>query len=222
MGAVVRLCIVCEFDNGEECYDPPNFSYLPYSSSSTPVLVSFDPKSNAKPAVPPVTSPSAPPPELMGKAPSPLPPPLKDLLPKPEWTRPTTPQWTGPSQVVMTRSPSPAMSIYPSFDLLPVIPDIPLVPWGTHRREHSSMEHYLEPPIAENPLEDPDSPMEDAPPLEPKPVTHYEPDTPGGHTKTLSPKESPIEPWKAYLTQPSSPVSHKHSRSPDSPESAPI
>jgi len=64
--------------------------------------------------------------------------------------------------------------------------------------------------------------MEDAPSLEPGPVTHYEPDTPGGHTKTLSPKESPVETWEENLTQPSSPVSRKHSLSPMSPSSAPI
>jgi len=84
------------------------------------------------------------------------------------------------------------------------------------------MELYQEPPPVENPLEDPDSPMEDALPLEPGPVTHYEPNVLGGHTKTLSPQESPIEPWEAYLTQPSSPVSRKHSLSPTSPSSAPI
>ena len=84
------------------------------------------------------------------------------------------------------------------------------------------MKMYQEPTPVENPLEDPDSPMEDAPPLEPEPVTHYEPDVPGGHTKTLSSKESPIEPWEAYLTQPNSPVSRKHSLSPMSPSSAPI
>jgi len=84
------------------------------------------------------------------------------------------------------------------------------------------METYQEPPLVENPLEDPDSPMEDAPPLEPKPVTCYEPDVPGGQTHTLSPEESPIKPWEAYLTQPSSPVSRKHSLSPTSPFSAPI
>jgi len=81
---------------------------------------------------------------------------------------------------------------------------------------------YQEPPPVENPLEDPDSPMEDAPPLEPEPVTRYEPDVPGGQTHTLSPEESPIEPWEAYLTQPSSPVSRKHSLSPTSPSSVPI
>ena len=84
------------------------------------------------------------------------------------------------------------------------------------------MEMYQEPPPVENPLEDPDSPMEDAPPLEPEPVTQYEPDVPGGHTKTLSSQESPITPWEEYLTQPSSPVSHKHSLSPTSSSSAPI
>jgi len=40
------------------------------------------------------------------------------------------------------------------------------------------MEMYQEPPPVENPLEDPDNPMEDVPPLEPEPVTHYEPDVP--------------------------------------------
>jgi len=84
------------------------------------------------------------------------------------------------------------------------------------------MEMYQEPTPLENPLEDPDSPMEDAPPLEPELVTHYEPDIPGGQTHTLALEESPIEPWEAYLTQPSSPVSRKLSLSPTSPSSAPI
>ena len=84
------------------------------------------------------------------------------------------------------------------------------------------MESYQEPSPVENLLEDPDSPMEDAPSLEPEPVTRYEPDVPGGQTHTLSPEESPIEPWEAYLTQPSSPVSRKHSLSPTSPSSVPI
>jgi len=81
---------------------------------------------------------------------------------------------------------------------------------------------YQEPPPVENPLEDPDSPMEDALPLELEPVTHYEPDVPGGQTHTLSQEESPIAAWEEYLTQPSSPVSRKHSLSPTSPSSAPI
>jgi len=61
-----------------------------------------------------------------------------------------------------------------------------------------------------------------APPLEPEPVTHYEPDTPEGHMKTLSPQESPIEPWQRWLSCSNSPVSRKHSLSPTSPSSVPI
>jgi len=106
-------------------------------------------------------------------------------------------------------------------DQSPVLPLIP-VPWNVHRQDYSSMEMYKEPPLVENPLEDPDSPMEDAPPLKPEPVTHYQPDVPGGQTHTLSPEKPPIEPWEAYLTQPSSPVSCKHSLSPTSPSSVPI
>jgi len=113
----------------------------------------------------------------------------------------------------------------PSNPPVPVQPPVePLVPipWNIHQREYSSMEMYQEPQPVENPLEDPDSPMEDVPPLEPEPVMHYEPDVLGGQTHTLSPEESPIKPWQAYLTQPSSPVSCKHSLSPTSPSSAPI
>jgi len=107
------------------------------------------------------------------------------------------------------------------LDQLPVKPLIP-VPWNIHHWEYSSMETYQESPPVENPLEDPDSPIEDASPLEPEPVTHYEPDTPEGHTKTLSPQESPIEPWQRWLSHSNSPVSCKHSLSPTSPSSAPI
>jgi len=104
-------------------------------------------------------------------------------------------------------------------DQPPVEPLVP-IPWNIHRREYSSMEMYQEPPV-ENPLEDPDSPMEDAPPLEPEPFIPYEPDVPGGNTHALSPEESPILPWQEYLA-PDSPVSRKHSLSPTSSSSAPI
>jgi len=129
-------------------------------------------------------------------------------------------------------NPSPLLELPPLLPSEPSKPSSPLdqppveplvpIPWNIHHRDYSSMEMYQEPPPVENPLEDPDSPMEDAPPLEPEPVTHYEPDIPGGHTKTLSPEESPIAPWEEYLTQPSSPVSCKHSLSPTSPSSVPI
>ena len=84
------------------------------------------------------------------------------------------------------------------------------------------MEMYQEPPPVENPLEDPDSPMEDTLPLEPEPATYYEPDVPRGNTHALSSEESPVTPWEEYLTKPNSPVSRKHSLSPTSPSSAPI
>jgi len=107
------------------------------------------------------------------------------------------------------------------IDQPPVLPLVP-VPWNIHRQDYFSMEMYQEPPPVGNPLEDPDSPMEDAPPLEPEPVTYYEPNIPEGHTKTLSSQESPVAAWEEYLTQPNSPVSRKHSLSPTSPSSAPI
>jgi len=90
-----------------------------------------------------------------------------------------------------------------------------------HHWEYSSMEMYQEPTPVENPLEDPDSPMEDAPPLEPEPFIPYKPDIPGGNTHTLFPRESPVIPWQEYLV-PDSPVSCKHSLSPTSTSSAPI
>jgi len=84
------------------------------------------------------------------------------------------------------------------------------------------MEMYQEPPLVENPLEEPDSPMEDTPPLEPELVTHYKPNVPGGHMHTLAPQELPIEPWQAYLSHSNSPESCKCSISPTSPLSTPI
>ena len=209
------------------CYDLPNFSHLPYPSLDTPQVTSFDLKPVTKP---PVIFPSAMPPELMGKAPLPLNPPsllpLEDLPPGPEGTRPatpeqtkpTTPQWISPSQVIMMQSPSPTMSVYPSFDLPPIQPPIP-IPWNTHRRQYSSMESYQEPPLVENPLEDQDSPVEDALSLQLEPTQYL--NTEDG-TVTLSSKEPPLRVWTQYHNDPPPPVSRKHSLSPTSPSSAPI
>jgi len=188
------------------CYDPPHFSPLPYPSSPGPELVSFKLEPVAKHATkPPVIFPSATPPESMGRQPLPLnpsvlsePPPLppSELLPLPEPIRPVTPQWTRPSQVVMPRSPSPAMSIYPPLDLPPV--------------------HYTEPPIVvpEQLLED--SPIEDAP------TVYYLPDIPEGPIHTLHPERSPAAPWKEHYEDPIPSLIHKRSMSPTSPSSAPI
>ena len=85
------------------------------------------------------------------------------------------------------------------------------------------VEHVMQ-NLVSRPVDDLDSPMADAPPLEPEPVTPYLPlpDSPEGHIHTLSPDESPTEPWQQWLDSPDSPVSHKHSLSPSSPSSAPI
>ena len=153
--------------------------------------------------------PSAMPPELMENIPLLLnPPSLEDMPPKPEWT--------SPAQVIMTWLPSPVMSIFLSFDLLPVKPLIP-VPWNIHQWEYFSMEQ-----LTEHLLEDPDSPMEDMLPIEPEPATYCLPDSPEDQTHTLFPEEPPIKPWQRLLMEPNSPVSHKHSLSPTSPSSIPI
>jgi len=104
------------------------------------------------------------------------------------------------------------------LDQPPVLPLAP-VPWNIHRRDYSSMEMYQEPIPVENPLEDPDSPMEDAPPLEPK-LTQYP--SKEGELYILDSKEPPILPWVEYHDNPPPPVSRKHSLSPTSPSSAPI
>jgi len=209
------------------CYDPPNFSHLPYPSLDTPQVVSY----NLKPATkPPVIFPSALPPELMGKAPLPLNPPslppIEDLPPRTEGTRPAMPeqpipvipQWTRPSQVVMAQSPSPAMSIYPDFNLPTAQPPTP-IPWNTHHRQYSSMELYQEPPLVENPLEDQDSPIEDTPPPKLEPTQYLNTED---STVAIPAGEFPIRTWRTYHDDPPPPVSHKHSLSPTSPSSAPI
>ena len=149
------------------------------------------------------------PPDLMGKQPLPTNPPLvEDLPPCPDTPRPMS---TQPSLKPLILEP-------------PVEPLIPIA-WNTHRRQYSSMEdfveHVMNNPVS-MPMEDPDSPMEDAPPLEPEPESYYLPDHPETTTHALSPEESPVEPWQRWLDRPDSPVSHKHSLSPSSPSSAPI
>ena len=106
----------------------------------------------------------------------------------------------------------------------PVEPLVP-IPWNIHCRQYSSMEEFVK-HVIQNlvswPVDNLDSPLSDTPPLEPDPVTPYLLDSPEGHTHTLSPGESPTEPWQRWLDRPDSPVSHKHSLSLSSPSSAPI
>jgi len=76
------------------------------------------------------------------------------------------------------------------------------------------MEHFTEPPIPEQLLED--SPIEDAP------TVYYLPDIPRGTTHTLASGRPLAEPWKEHYEDIPPPVSCKHFRSPTSPDSAPI
>jgi len=81
------------------------------------------------------------------------------------------------------------------------------------------MELYQEPPIVENPLEDQDSPIEDALPIKLEPTQYLNTED---STVTVPFGESPIRTWIKYHDDPPSPVSRKHSLSPTSPSSAPI
>ena len=83
------------------------------------------------------------------------------------------------------------------------------------------VEHVMQ-NLVSCPLDNQDSPMSDAPPLEPEPVMPYLPDSPEGHMHTLLSDESPTEPWQQWLDCLDSPVLCKHSLSPSSPLSAPI
>ena len=83
------------------------------------------------------------------------------------------------------------------------------------------VKHMMQNPVS-SPLDDQDSSMLDVLPLEPEPAMYYLPDRPEGHIHTLSPDESPTEPWEQWLDHLNSPISCKHSLSPSSPSSAPI
>ena len=158
---------------------------------------------------PPIIFPSAMPPNLMSKQPLPMnPPPVEDLPPCTDTPRP------------MSTEPLPEPLVLEP----PVKPLVP-IPWNIYHHQYLSMEefikHVMQNPVSQ-PVDDLDSPMSDVPPLEPDPVTPYLPDSPGGHTHTLSPGESPTEPWQRWLDCPDSPISCKHSLSPSSPSSVPI
>ena len=189
------------------CYNPPYFSPGP---SPGPVTLSLPAD---KPPVlkdqSPIIFPSATPPDLMSKRPLPMNPPLVEDLPSCADT---------PNPMSTEPLPEPLILEPPVEPLIPI-------PWNIHRRQYSSMEefveHVMQNPVS-RPVDDLDSSMSDAPPLEPDPVTPYLPDSPEGHTHTLSPDESPTEPWQQWLDCPDSPVSRKHSLLPSSPLSAPI
>ena len=158
---------------------------------------------------PPTIFPSATPPDLMSKQPLPMNPPFVEDLP---------PHTDTPYPMSTEPLPEPLILEPPVKPLVPI-------PWNVHCHQYSSMEdfvkHVMQNPVL-HPLDDQDSPMSDMPPLEPEPATPYLLDSPEGHMHTLSPNESPTEPWQWWLDSPDSPVSHKYSLSPSSPSSAPI
>ena len=145
----------------------------------------------------------------MSKQPLPMNPPLVEDLPP-----------CADTPCLMSTEPLPEPLVLEP----PIEPLVP-IPWNIHRCQYSSMEEFIE-HVMQNPVSQPvddlDSPMSDAPPLEPDPVMPYLLDSPGGHMHTLSPDESPTEPWQQWLDCPDSPVSCKHSLSPSNPSSAPI
>ena len=194
------ICII------ECCYNPPYF--FPCRSPD-PVTICLPDKLPVLKDQPPIIFPSAMPPDLMSKWPLPMNPPLVEDLP---------PHADTPHPMSTEPLPEPLVLEPPVEPLVPI-------PWNIHCRQYSSMEKFIEhmmQNLVSRPVDDLDSPMSDVPPLEPDPVMPYLPDSPGGHTHTLSPDESPTEPWQWWLDHPDSPVSCKHSLSPSSPSSAPI
>ena len=197
--------LICICD--DSCYNPPYFLPGPCPGPVTiPLLADKPPVLKDQP---PIIFPSATPPDLMSKRPLPMNPPLvEDLPPRVDTPRP------------MSTEPLPEPLVLEP----PVEPLVP-IPWNIHRRQYSSMEEFVEHMIqnpVSRPVDDLDSPMSDAPPLELDPVTPYLLDSPEGHTHTLSPDKSPTEPWQQWLDHPDSPISCKHSLSPSSSSSAPI
>ena len=188
------------------CYNPPYFSPGP---SPGPVTICLPDKPPAFKDQPPIIFPSATPPDLMSKQPLPMnPPPMENLPPRVDTPHP------------MSTEPLPEPLILEP----PVKPLVP-IPWNIHHHQYSSIEefvkHVMQNPVS-RPVDDLDSPMSDVPLVEPDPVMPYLPDSPEGHMHTLSPDESPTEPWQRWSDCPDSPISCKHSLSPSSPSSAPI
>ena len=163
-----------------ECYNLPYF--FP-GRSPDPVTICLPDKPPVLKDQPPIIFPNATPPDLMSKRLLPMNPPLvEDLPPRVDMPRP------------MSTEPLPEPLVLEP----PVEPIVP-IPWNIHHRQYSSMEEFVE-HVIQNPVswpvDDLDSPMSDAPLLEPDPVMPYLPDSPEGHMHTLSPDESPTEPWQ--------------------------
>ena len=117
----------------------------------------------------------------MSKQPLPMNPPLVEGLP---------PHADMPCPMSIELLPEPLVLEPPVKPLVPI-------PWNIHRHQYSSMEKFVEhvmQNLVSQPVDDLDSPILDALPLEPEPVMPYLLDSPGGHMHTLSPDKSPTEP----------------------------
>ena len=160
-------------------YNPPYI--FPGSPLPDPVTIHLPNKLPVLKDQPPIIFPSATPPNIMSKRPLPMNPPLVEDLP---------PHMDTPHPMSIEPLPEPLVLEPPVEPLVPI-------PWNIHRHQYSSMEefvkHMMQNPVSQ-PMDDLDSPMLDAPPLKPDPVTPYLPDSPEGHMHTLSPDKSPTEP----------------------------
>ena len=163
------------------CYNPPYI--FPGSRSPDPVTICLPDKPPVLNDQPSIIFPSAMPPNLMSKQPFPMNPPLAEDLP---------PRADTPCPMSTEPLPEPLILEPPIEPLVPI-------PWNIHCCQYSSMEEFVE-HVMQNPvswpMDDLDSPMSDAPLLEPDPVMPYFLDSPGGHMHTLSPDKSPTEPWQ--------------------------
>ena len=132
---------------------------------------------------PPIIFPSATPPNLMSKQLLPINPPFVEDLP---------PCADMPCPMSTEPLPEPLVLEPPVEPLVPI-------PWNIYCHQYSSMEEFVK-HVMQNlvswPMDDLDSPMLDALPLEPEPVIPYLPDSLEGYTHTLSPDKSPTEPWE--------------------------
>ena len=167
--------------SSSSCYNPPYI--FPGSGSSDPMTIHLPDKLPVLRDQPPIIFPSAMRPDLISKQPLPMNPPLVENLP---------PYADTPHPMSTEPLPEPLVLEPPVKPLIPI-------PWNIHCRQYSSMEefveHMMQNPVSQ-PVDDLDSPMSDAPPLEPDPVTPYLLNSLEGHMHTLSPDESPTEPWQ--------------------------
>jgi len=120
-----------------------------------------------------------------------------------------------PSIPPRTRTPTLPSTFSQAILAIPIM-------WPTHTCHHSSMEYFTEPaPVITDPATDSDgdSPMRDRSPSPPH--MPYQPRPSGSNVYELEANKQPSPPWKAWLSQPSSPTSITQPISPSSEVLAP-